>query len=385
VRLAHVTATFPPYLAGTGNVAWHQARELAALGHRVDVLTAAPASAAAGPPLAPPGVRVRRLRPLARVGNAPLLPQLPGLLRGYDLLHLHEPFFGGGELLWLAARLFATPYVVTYHNDVVLAGPLAPLPGLRQRLIGRRLLAEARLLLFTTLDYGRASFVADLARGPRARALPNGVDVERFRPYLDGRSIRARFGIAPDRALALFVGALDRAHHFKGLDVLFRALARLDDLPLDLLVVGDGDLRPEYERRVAAAGLGGRLRFAGRVDDAELPQCYAASDLVVLPSVGRGEAFGMVLLEGLACGKPVVASDLPGVRSVVQATGGGLVVPPGDADALARALAALARAPEWRRALGQVGRTTVERDFAWPILSRRLETLYYEALGEGVE
>src|SRR5439155_21792030 len=122
------------------------------------------------------------------------------------------------------------------------------------------LLADARRLLFTTLDYGRASFVADLASGPRARELPNGVDVERFRPDLDGESVRQRFGIDPERVLALFVGALDRAHHFKGLDVLFRALTRLHDLPLDLLVVGDGDLRPEYARRVAAAGLRGRVR-----------------------------------------------------------------------------------------------------------------------------
>src|SRR5439155_20758721 len=106
------------------------------------------------------------------------------------------------------------------------------------------------------------------------------------------------------------------------------------------------------------------------------------SDLVVLPSVGRGEAFGMVLLEGLACGKPVVASDLPGVRSVVQQTGGGLLVSPGDAETLAQAMESLARDPQRRAALGRAGRATVARDFAWPTLARRLDALYRDALGQ---
>src|SRR5205814_1893675 len=147
--------------------------------------------------------------------------------------------------------------------------------------------------------------------------LPNGVDVERFRPGLASGELRARYGLARMEQVVLFVGGLDRAHYFKGLPVLLRALARL---PKDvaLLVVGDGDRREAYARLARAAGLGRRVRFAGSVADAELPRHYALADLVVLPSTTRGEAFGLVLLEAMACSRAVVASRLPGVQAVVD-------------------------------------------------------------------
>ena len=388
LRIAHVTATFPPYRGGTGNVAWHNARELARLGHRVHVFTAgrSPGSATGSTPegAAPGGVRVHRLTPLLRVGNAPLLPGLFPALRRFDLVHLHYPFFFGGEIVQAACRVFGVPYVITYHNDVELAGRLAPVPRLHHLLAGRRVLAGARRLLFTTRDYGATSFAAALAGRPTAGEMPNGVDVERFAPQAgSGDGVRRRHGLAPGgpagsagEGVVLFVGSLDRAHYFKGLPVLFEAVRRLGRAAPRVLIVGDGDLRPDYEQRVAGLGLGERVRFAGRVSDAALPDYYAAADLVVLPSVTRGEAFGVVLLEAMASGRPVIASDLPGVRSVVRATGGGLLTPPGDAGALAAAIGALAADPARRAGLGQAGRRAVAAQFAWPAIARRLEATY---------
>jgi glycosyltransferase involved in cell wall biosynthesis len=165
--------------------------------------------------------------------------------------------------------------------------------------------------------------------------------------------------------------------------VLFDALHHLGGAAPRLLVVGEGDLRPRYERQAQALGLGERVRFAGRVGDDDLPRYYAASDLVVLPSVTRGEAFGVVLLEAMACGKPVVASDLPGVRVVVRTTGGGRLAPPGDATALAGAIAALGTDAGLRAALGAAGRRAVEAHYTWPAIGRRLEATYQSVLAGG--
>jgi glycosyltransferase involved in cell wall biosynthesis len=376
LRVAHVTATFPPYPGGTGNVAWHNARELARLGHAVAVLTAA----LGGEAPAPDGVQVRQLRPLIRSGNAPLLPGLLPALRGFDLIHLHYPFFFGAEIVHAASRLFGIPYLVTYHHDVELAGRLAPLPQIYHRLAGLRVLAGARRLLFTTRDYGRSSFAAPLVDLPASGELPNGVDVQRFQPRLAGDALRREHRIEGRDVLALFVGGLDRAHYFKGLPVLLEAVRRVAAPRLRLLVVGGGDRRPSFERRVLDLGLADRVRFAGRVEDSRLPRYYAAADFAVLPSTTRGEAFGLVLLEAMACARPVIASALPGVRAVVQGTGGGLLVSPGDVDALAAAMRALAADPLRRAQLGAAGRRAVEATYAWPLVGKRLDAVYRDVV-----
>jgi glycosyltransferase involved in cell wall biosynthesis len=148
LRIAHVTATFPPYYGGTGNVCYHNARVLAARGHDVQVFTAD----WQGKVDDPQGVTVHRLRRFGGVGNAPLLP---GLLRlgPHDVVHLHFPFYGGGELVALGRR----PYVVTYHQDVLIDGWRGRLTGAHDRLVGRRVLTHAARICPTSLDYARSS------------------------------------------------------------------------------------------------------------------------------------------------------------------------------------------------------------------------------------
>jgi glycosyltransferase involved in cell wall biosynthesis len=376
LRVAHVTATFPPYAGGTGNVAWSQARELARRGHDVHVLTAD----LGGRAVAPEHVSVHRLRPLARFGNAPCLPALLKWAPRFDLIHLHYPFYFGAELIWLASRIYRVPYVVSYHNDVELSGHLRFVAPGHHRLIGRRILSDARRLLFTTLDYGRSSYAADLVERPTTDEVPNGVDTERFHAGLDGSSVRERYARSAADCCVLFVGGLDQPHYFKGVSVLLQALHRVPDPHVRLIIVGEGELRARYEQESASLGLADRVCFTGRVSDDELPKYYAAADVLVLPSVTRGEAFGLVLLEAMACGRPVLASDLPGVRHVVRNTGGGELVRAADADALGAAIARFAANPGLRQTLGRRGRMGVEQRYAWPSIAERLEAAYSAAL-----
>jgi glycosyltransferase involved in cell wall biosynthesis len=374
MRIAHVTATFPPYFGGTGNVCYHNARVLATLGHQVEVFTAE----ANGAFDDPPGVTVHRLKPVIQVGNAPFLPQLLRL-HHFDLVHLHYPFYTGAEFVSLAR----TPYVVTYHQDVELGGLLGYGTRLHGRTIGSVVLRRAALICPTSLDYFAHSAYAGLESRPGSAVVevPNGVDVQSFRPGPIDQRVRLQYGIAPDACLALFVGAQDRAHYFKGVPTLLRAVAQQPETAL--LLVGDGDLRSDFEQLAMDLGITDRVVFTGRVDTAELPSLYRAADLLDLPSETRGEAFGMVLLEAMASGRPVSASDLPGVRSVVDHGVDGLLVEAGNREALAAALATFARMPRTMRlTLGAAGRRKVEERYDWARIGRKLEELYRGVLGE---
>jgi glycosyltransferase involved in cell wall biosynthesis len=380
LRIAHVTATFPPYRGGTGNVCYHNARELARRGHAVHVFTAAGGGLSGDEDR--DGITIHRLRPLLRVGNAPILPGLFPALRGFDVIHLHYPFFGG-EISALAARLSHTPLVITYHQDVLLHGLMGAIERALRLTAGRATLRSAARLLFTSRDYGSASYVQPLLRGRQERIgeLPNGVDTAAFRPGSGDSELRQRHRLDAEDRVALLVAGLDRAHYFKGVDVFLRALAQLP-ATMKGVIVGDGDLRASYETSAAALGLTERVRFAGRVSDDDLPRYYRLADVTVLPSVTMGEAFGLVLVESLACARPVIASNLPGVRTVVSHDRDGLLVEPTDPASLARALNTILHDRERSRAMGAQGRAKVEALYDWTQIGARLEALYREVLAE---
>jgi glycosyltransferase involved in cell wall biosynthesis len=381
LRIAHVTATFPPYYGGTGNVCYHNARVLAGRGHDVHVFTAA----WPGEPDDPPGVTVHRLWPGIRVGNAALLPGLVRDLRRFEVIHLHLPFIGGGELTAAVARAAGIPMVVTYHNDLVAPGARGGLFAVYRRTVAPAILATAARIAVVTEGYAAASpLVGALVRSrdPRLLELPNGVDPARFNPAVDGVPIRRALDIPNDAVVVAFSGVLDAAHHFKRLDLLLRAVGSVDGPRPWLLVVGGGDLLASYRRLAAEIGVGDRVRFVGSVPHADVPVYIAAADVLALPSDGV-ESFGMVLIEAMACGRPVVATDLPGVRDVVVPGQDGLLVPPGDAAALAMAIGQIARmAPADRRAMGAVGRRKVETRYGWECIGERLDALYSSVLGQ---
>lgn len=378
MRIAHITATFPPYYSGTGTVCYESAVGLARRGHSVQVITAAH----------PPGIfsypheiTVRRLPIAFRIGNAPLTLELLGL-RDVDLIHLHYPYIFGAELVWAAAHARGIPFVLTHHNDLIGDG-LRPLLFDSYTAISSQLLfGSARKLIAVSLDYA-----ANCRLTPRFRQrwsdtveVPNGVDATLFHPGVDGSWVRRQHGIPIDAPVVLFVGVLDRAHHFKGVDRLLEAFARIDQPDAYLLIVGDGELQPALVAQSESLGIGSRTVFAGKVANRETPPYYATADLVALPTAPP-ESFGMVLIEAMACGTPVVTSDIPGVRSVVSAGQDGLLTPVGDIDALALRLGELLADPARRRAMGLAGRAKVERMYSWPAIIDRLEQVYADALG----
>jgi len=320
MRIGLTVSTFPPYQGGMGNMAWSYALGLTRRGHDVDVFC--PAQGRGGGEQIDAPFAVHRLKPWLRVRNSALLPLLAGRLRGFDVVNLHYPFYGGAEAVFLSKKLRGRKLrlIVNYQMDNFGAGAAGLFFKANAALLTPRLLAAADRVIVTSADYAAHSAAAGaFARFPdKFAAIPPGIDLERFRPGPKDAALLARYGFAPEDRVVLFVGGLDRAHAFKGVGLLLEAWRGLAMDRARLLVVGQGDLREGYRKTAEELGLGRSVVFAEPVGPAELAAHYRLADLFVLPSTDSSEAFGIVLVEAMACGVPVLASDLPGVRSVVE-------------------------------------------------------------------
>jgi glycosyltransferase involved in cell wall biosynthesis len=381
MKIAHVTSTFPPYQGGTGNVCYYNARELARRGHDVHVFTAAAEGAPAQETRE--GVHIHRLRPLLRVGNAPILPQIVSKLRGFEVVHLHLPFIGGGELASLSVLLHRIPFVVTYHSDLIGDGTWRDLVFRAAMWSSRHaVLMQADMVLFVSEGHAETCAQRGVyeARRTHCQILPNGVDTGLFRPLADRQDTRRRLGLTDSNPVVGFVGVLDRAHHYKGLEVLMAALADPELAHVQLLVVGGGELQEHYQQHAFELGIDHRAVFCGAVGHDDLAAHYRCCDVFAVPSLAP-ESFGLVVAEGMACGIPVVASDGPGVRSLVEEGVNGWLTPAGDVLSLRQGLIkTLGMAPEQRAAMGRAGRRKVEERYAWEQIGARLEAIYRDIL-----
>ena len=316
------------------------------------------------------GVRVVRAGSFGLVLSQPVSPALLMAVRREpgDVLHLHHP----NPLGDLAALGDRRPLVITHHSDVVRQRAL--------RLFYGPLLhaAFARARFVTVGSSQLAASSRELGRWQaKLRVIPFGIEHTRFAatPVVTARAaaLRKAWGGAGGGGEPVIL-AVGRLVGYKGFDVLIRAVAALE---ARLVLVGTG---PEEPRLRALAGP--RVVFAGRVSDADLVAAYHAADLCCLPSVTMAEAFGVVLLEAMACAKPLVTTALPtGVAAVNRDGVTGLVVPPGDVGALREALTALLASPSRRADLGAEGRRVLEREYTAAVMGQRYEALYREAIG----
>lgn len=377
MRIAHITATFPPYESGTGRVAYFNALELARLGHDVTVYTAA------NPPgefAYPEEFAVQRFGSVFAIGNAPILPDLLAIPQA-DIIHIHYPFITGAEFVWYSAKRSGTPYVITHHNDLIGNGVRGQVFNAYWATTHRTVIGDANKFITVSYDHAENCKLTPLfrRRWNDVVEIPNGVDTSIFARDGDPCIVRERFRIPGDALVVGFIGGLDRAHYFKHVERLIDAFARLKTPNAYLLIVGDGDLKAELVTRAEDLGIGQRVVFAGKVQHDALAPYYAALDTLVLPS-SPPESFGMVLVEAGACGKPVIASNIPGVRSVVKDGETGLLVRENDIDDLVQKLDLLLSDRDLRTRMGDEGYARVQAHYSWSAIAKRLETLYTEVL-----
>ena len=381
MRIAHLTATFPPYRGGAGNTAYRFAVGQAERGHQVEVFTAP----APGDAPDPGAARVHRIEPVLAIGNAPLIPSL-ARLEGFDVVHVHYPFIFGSELTLMARlrrRARQQALLVHYKNRLVGRGVRGALFEAYEHSIGPALIRASDRVCVLSPDHAESvSYLRRAGRRDPAKliVMPNGVDAEQFSPGPDASGLRDRLGIPADSLVAAFVATLDRAHHFKRVDVAIDALGELGDEEVHMVVAGGGELVDEFRARATRRGVAERVHFLGAVPHPELPDVLRACDLFLL-TTEPPESFGIVLIEAMACGLPVVATDYPGVRAVVVENVTGLLARQGDAADVARCLAELRdMGAQGRATMGDAGRERAELEWNWPRLLDRMDDAYEQAI-----
>jgi glycosyltransferase involved in cell wall biosynthesis len=299
------------------------------------------------------GVEVVRVGTLARALSVSLSPGLARELwrEPVDCVVLHEPNPPAGVLL--ALRRPAPRLVVWHHSDIVRPAWANATYGRVQRALYRR--ADCVIVSAPALAVTEA-----VGSARRVEVVPYGIALDPLlaaAPPSNGL-LAAALARLP-RPRVLFVG---RLVYYKGLDVLLDATAGDG---ASVVIAGDGPLEDALRARAAALGSSGRIEFLSGLDDEAIRQLYRECDVFVLPSTERTEAFGLVQLEAMASGLPVVSTSLPtGVPWVNEHEVTGLVVPPSDAPALGASLRRLLDAPALRAALGEAGRRRAVERFA---------------------
>jgi glycosyltransferase involved in cell wall biosynthesis len=334
-----------------------------------------------------PATSIRELgRRISPVSDLRAFAQLLRLVfrEGPDVVHTHTA--KAGTLGRVAACLFNLTrarsrrclVVHTFHGHV-LTGYFGPTTNAAVR-VAERTLARVTDRVVTISPAQRDDIVTRFGIAPAARTVvvPLGLDLDRL-ARLDPLAphLRHQFGIA-ERALV--IGYVGRFVAIKDLPTLVRAFARVAAVRPEavLLLVGDGPLRPEIDALITALSLQKQVRLAGWIDD--LPPLYATIDICALSSLNEGTP--VALLEAMAAGRAVVATRVGGVADVVEHERTGLLVQPGDPDALADAIVRLAADPGERSRMGAAGRDAVVGRFSSQRLVEDIDALYKSALGQ---
>ena len=346
----------------------HLSRELGRSGHQVQVL--APHSPSRPCEDADKFVPLGRSIPLPSGGSIArvslswwLYRKIRALLQkeDFDIIHLHEPM---APILPLCVLEFSrsinvgTFHATNNHSHLYkLSQPITK--RWHQRLHGAIAVSSA------AQNYVNKTFPGEY------KIIPNGIDLDHFTnnavpfpKYQDGKTN------------ILFVGRLEKR---KGLKYLLEAFGNLKwELPaIRLLVVGPGNLDSDSQRMIGGRNLQD-VEFVGPVSQDDLPRYYASADIFCSPATGS-ESFGIVLLEAMAMGKPVVASNIEGYASIVSDGKQGILVPTKNSEKLAVALSRLILDPQLRKRMGGEGRLTVDQ-YRWSEIAQQVENYYYQCL-----
>lgn len=384
-KVAQVVCVFPPYTGGIGTVCANLSKYLVSLGHDVTVFTPAYQKDCIRKERVD-GYKIERLPSRIKFGNAAVLNGLADKLNKFDIIDLHLPFLGTADLI-MFLKLFGKikrPIVSHYHMDLLGKNTLYKIIfSLEQKLLIPAMLKMSKKIFVSSQDYLANSKIHHLSvqYPDKFCIMPFGVDTKRFYPTSKDAGLVKKF-MLEDKKVILFVGALDEAHYFKGVNYLLEAFARLADENYRLIIVGKGNLQGQYEGQAKDLQILDKTIFTGFVTDEDLPKYYNLADVFVLPSINSGEAFGIVLTEAMACGKPVIASDLPGVREVFGHYQKIISCKPRDADDLAKKIKKILSDQKLYKEIGKRNLLRAHTEFSHETIASELAEIYSKIISK---
>jgi glycosyltransferase involved in cell wall biosynthesis len=372
-----VAERYPPHIGGAPFCIHQLSVALVRLGHHVQIVTSREPNTLYEEEI--DGVEVFRF-------DRSSIPRFKGLsfilqayrrlsalskVHDYDLIHCHNGICGLVGYLW--GRRFGKPYVVTSHGSLATSMKAGPLVRYVVSLIEEFSVKNADASTFDGSSLLEDFVTSTGIDRQKTSYIPNAVDPEVFSPR---EYTKTHSGINPDSVNIMYVGRLVPG---KGLFTLLDAfcMARNRFPELSLVVVGEGSYLKRMKENLRGRVEKTKASFLGAVPHSDLPDIYAADSIVVLPSVSEG--LSRVLLEAMACEKPVIATDIPANLSLVRNEVNGLIVPLGDVELLAEAILRLAKDKNLRSELGKEARKTILRDY---VVDKRVKRMLdvYEAV-----
>jgi glycosyltransferase involved in cell wall biosynthesis len=368
LRVIQTPVRFFPAYGGVEKYVLELSRQLVAQGNDVTVICADEPRAE---PRVVQGVKTIRLHYTAKIANTNITTRLFSTLmkQNFDIIHTHIPTPWSADISALVSLLKRKPLVVTYHNDLTGRGIGGLIVCLYNYTFLHLVLLRARRILITQSKYLEYSRHLKLHK-EKLITLPVGVTM----PQAVGEVKRENDHIA-------FVSVIDKYHEYKGLDILLHAVVKVKESrpSVRLSVGGGGELIPRYEQLVRVLGVSDSVEFLGYLPDDELAELYSSSSVFVLPSLNNLEGFGIVALEALSYATPVITTYFAGSAEFIRNNKAGLIVPPGDAAALAKAIVTLLEDHEGARLMGARGAAAVNHDFSWANIALRTTGVYWDS------
>lgn len=382
MRILIVLTYYKPYKSGLTIYAQRQAEALAALGHDVTVLTSQ-----FDPDLAEleidRGVKIHRIPVAFRLSKGVIMPQMPlkawKLIRQSDIVNCHLPQ-ADAALIAAFAKLQGRPVISTYHCDIKMpGGVINALAGLGAKFANHICARLSDAVVHNTRDFAEHSkFLSSYLN--KLTVIHPPIVVDQVSQEEIDQFLR-KYEIDTSQKI---IGMVARLASEKGVEYLVTAIPDILQVFEDSQVVFVGNYQDvigerAYKEKVMPMihQLGDRWKFLGIISDIEKAAFYKICDVLVLPSINSTESFGMVQVEGMICGAPVVATNLPGVRQPVQFTGMGRIVPIQNSHALAEGIIQVLKSSD---IYGQETITSLKEDFSPESVARAYESLYENLL-----
>ncbi len=371
VKILIVTPYFPPNIGGAENYAFNLSKGLMKeCNYEIVVITSNHEDKTCKEETLE-GMKIYRLPYPFKVSNTPVSfkweKQIKYIIQKEqpDLINAHTPVPFISDLACRIAHKKKIPFLLTYHNDLSKDNLILNLICKAYYLVmGNKTLNKSDKIIATSKYYAE--------RSNHLKKRKNKIEI--VSPGVNISSIKSR----TIKNSVLFVGQLDKTHAHKGLNYLIEAVSKIKNLKL--IVVGKGDNLENYHQLTRDKNID--ALFTGHISDEKLTEYYNSATMTILPSYNISEGFGMVLIEAMACKKPVIGSNIGGIPYAISDNKDGLLVPPKDSQALADAITKILNNPKLAKQMGENGYKKVKENFTWEIQAKKMNEIIKRVLRE---